>query len=131
MPFKGLIRRLRSKVDRHRRQRAQEAQRALWRQLDFQPTLARLEDRRVLSVSVGVEAGVVTFQGGDASDSLSLSVDSEGNLQYRCDDGDTWATDLDSGDSVIVLKVQDIVQVQFLGGAGDDTDSRDNGRATG
>ncbi len=52
MPFKDWIKRLRSKADRHRRKHFREARRALCEQLDFQPTLARLEDRRVLSADV-------------------------------------------------------------------------------
>ncbi len=121
MSLKDWIKRLRSHLDRQRRKRAREARRALCEQLDFQPTLARLEDRRVLSVSVGVDADVVTFQGTEASDSLWLSADNGGYLQYSCDGGTTWTTDLDSGDPVVEMRVQEIVKTEFFGGDGDDT----------
>ncbi len=131
MPFKDWIKHLRSRTDRRRRKRAEAARRALREQLDFQPTLSRLEDRRVLSVSVGVDAGnVVTFQGDGAYDSLLLSVDAGGDLQYSCDGGNTWATDLDSGDSEIELKVQDIAKVQVFGRDGDDTLTVDFGQGS-
>jgi len=128
MSFTGWIMRLRSKAERRRRKCVQEWHRALREQLDFQPTLARLEDRRVLSVSVGVDAGVVTFQGGESSDSLALSVDSGGYLQYSSDGGSTWTKDLDSGDPVVELRVQDIVKTEFYGGDGDDTLTVDFGQ---
>lgn len=122
MSFKGWIRRWQSRADLHRRKRDRKSQQALREQILFQPMLARLEDRRVLSVSVGVDAGVVTFQGEDgASDALSLSASSGGCLQYSSDGGKTWTTDLDSGPSEVELLVHDIARVRFFGGGGDDT----------
>lgn len=130
MPLKDWIKRLRSHLDRQRRKRAREARRTLCEQLDFQPTLARLEDRRVLSVSVGVAGNAVTFTGDGGSDSVLLGVDSAGNLQYSCDGGNTWATDLDSGDPEIELRVPDIAKVQVFGRDGDDTLTVDFGQGS-
>ncbi len=58
MRIKDWFQWLQAKSDQRRRTRAQAVRRALRAEIEFRPTLARLEDRRVLSVSVGLEAGV-------------------------------------------------------------------------
>ena len=85
MLLKGWIKHLRSKVDRHRRKRVQDAQRAFRQQLDFQPTLARLEDRRVLSADfslVGSQIELATSDGGSGTLQLSADVSTSSDATY-------------------------------------------------
>jgi len=77
MPFKDWIKLLRSYTDRLRRKHLREARRTLCQQLNFQPTLARLEDRRVLSVDCSLGGSAfqpVGFAGGWADSPVSTEV---------------------------------------------------------
>jgi len=110
--FKGWITRLRFQVDRHRRKHAQ-AWRTIRDQLDFQPLLARLEDRRVLSVTTGLDdSNVVVITGDGSNDAIEVLQATDSGVNYI----EVWANDACQGR----WASEDVSEIVFDGGDGDD-----------
>ena len=61
------------------------------------PQIERLEDRRLLSVGVGLTGTVATFTGDGSNDNLLLEVTGGGLIEYSTNGGTSWSTDLDTG----------------------------------
>jgi hypothetical protein len=79
------------------------------------PVVQSLEERRLMS-AVSISGGVLTFTGGSSADSLSVSINGYGNVEYSYSLGSTPS----SG-----VTTQTINRIEFQGYGGNDTFSND------
>ena len=85
------------------------------------PQIERLEDRRLLSVGVGLSGTVATFTGDGSNDNLLLEV-TGGLIEYSTNGGSSWSTDLDTGTAgTQTLLASAVTGIAVNLGGGDDS----------